>query len=379
MKYLDEEIYCKTATNVTLKANGTTPYTIYQCPIDIDNGTSIFIGNYYSTSGSAKVRIRMNDYISCYKNVAYEALADQDTTNTWLVSYDDEPPVMKYYFEINGVKSDVVYVCRGFRYPNRLKRLEKVNDTTDYFHYSINLQGETLSVYEDTQELYFKPHYPYKSGLDVFVHIPICSYYGNEGRSLTALEASDGSMTFKTMNEDIYNTTFLYRLSCNKDYYGKNITKDTELSFIGVDDGDRITIYKGFGVFDACPAKYYLLWQDRLGGTQCQGFDGTSTFTMEYERNTYTKYNNEKILYNTGMSAPVFKINSGWLNDNVMPFYESIFVSPYLQLIDVENNKIYDVLLKDTEYTEKTFNNQGNQLFNLSLELELNKNQKLVW
>ena len=62
-----------------------------------------------------------------------------------------------------------------------------------------------------------------------------------------------------------------------------------------------------------------------------------------------------------------------------MPFYESIFVSPYLQLIDVENNKIYDVVLKDTEYTEKTFNNQGNQLFNLSLELELNKNQKLVW
>ena len=108
-------------------------------------------------------------------------------------------------------------------------------------------------------------------------------------------------------------------------------------------------------------------------------FDGTSTFSMEYERNTYTKYNGEKYVYNTKVQSPTFRINSGWLKDDVVPFYESILVSPYLHLIDVENNKVYNVIIKDTSFTEKTFNNQGNNLFNLSFELEINKNQQLVW
>ena len=131
MKYLDEDIYCSTASAVTLNKNATTPYTVYQCPLDLDEGTAIFVGNYFSTAANAKVIIRMNDYIKCYNNVGYGALIDQDTTNNWLVSYDDEPPIMKYYFVINGVKSEEIIVCRGFRYPNRLKRLEQVNNSPD--------------------------------------------------------------------------------------------------------------------------------------------------------------------------------------------------------------------------------------------------------
>ena len=378
MKYLDEDIYCTTASVVTLNANATMPYTVYQCPLDLDDGTAIFVGNYFSTAASGKVRIRLNDYIKCYHNVLDEALIDQKTTEKWLVYYDDEPCIMKYYFEINGVRSEEIVVCRGFRYPNRLKQLERVNDSPELMKISMNLQGETLSVGDDKQELFFKPHFPYKSGLDVFVHVNMCSYYGND-RLLKSLEASDGSITFKTMNEEINQCTMLYRLSCNKDFYGKELTKDTTLRFRGEDDGDSITIYDSFGVFDYCPQKYYLVWMDRLGGTQCQGFGGTSTFSMNYTRNTYTTYNGEKLVYNTQVQSPKFKLNSGWLKDEVVPFYESIFVSPYLHLIDVDNNKVYNVILKDTSFTEKSFNNQGKQLFNLSLELEINKNQQLVW
>lgn len=378
MKYLDEDIYCTTTSVVTLNANATMPYTVYECQLDLDDGTAIFVGNYFSTAASGKVRIRLNDYIKCYHNVLDEALIDQKTTDSWLVYSDDEPPIMKYYFEINGVRSEEIVVCRGFRYPNRLKQLERVNDSPEFMKMTMNLQGETLSVGDDKQELFFKPHFPYKSGLDVFVHVNMCSYYGNE-RLLKSLEASDGSTTFKTLNEDINLCTFIYRLSCNKDNYGKELTKDTELTFRGEDDGDSITIYDSFGVFDYCPQKYYLVWMDRLGGTQCQGFGGTSTFSMNYTRNTYTTYNGEKLVYNTQVQSPKFKLNSGWLKDEVVPFYESIFVSPYLHLIDVDNNKVYNVILKDTSFTEKSFNNQGKQLFNLSLELEINKNQQLVW
>ena len=378
MRYLDENIYCSTTSLVSVNKNATTPYTVYQCPLDLDEGTAIFVGNYFSTVANAKVIIRLNDYIKCYHNVGYNALIDQYTTDNGLVSYDDEPPIMKYYFVINGVKSEEIVVCRGFRYPNRLKQLEQVNNSPDKQKMSINLQGETVDIGTDTQDFFFKPHFPYKSGLDVFLHIDLTMYYSND-KYLTSLVSSDGNITFKTMNEDINLCTFIYRLSCNKDNYGKELTKDTTLTFRGTDDGENIVVYDSFGVFDYCPAKYYLVWMDRLGGTQCQGFDGTSTFSMEYERNTYTKYNGEKYVYNTKVQSPTFRINSGWLKDEVVPFYESIYVSPYLHLIDVENNKVYNVIIKDTSFTEKTFNNQGNNLFNLSFELEINKNQQLVW
>ena len=61
------------------------------------------------------------------------------------------------------------------------------------------------------------------------------------------------------------------------------------------------------------------------------------------------------------------------------PYYESIFVSPYLQLYDAKEDRLYDVNIVTQEYTEKTFNNQNKQLFNLQLEVELNKTQQFVY
>ena len=68
-----------------------------------------------------------------------------------------------------------------------------------------------------------------------------------------------------------------------------------------------------------------------------------------------------------------------YISEKLYPFYESIFVSPYLQLYDAKEDKLYDVILVNTEYDEKTFNNQSRNLFNLQLEVELDTTQKIIY
>lgn len=119
---------------------------------------------------------------------------------------------------------------------------------------------------------------------------------------------------------------------------------------------------------DTCPAKYYLQWVDRFGGIQCQPFDGKATPGITYNRENITNFLNEKRLSNIGQQAK-WEINTNWLDEKYYPFYESIFVSPYLKLYDTKNDKSYNVIVTENEYLEKTFDNQRD-LFNLTLNVE---------
>lgn len=123
-----------------------------------------------------------------------------------------------------------------------------------------------------------------------------------------------------------------------------------------------------------CMSKYYLMWQDRYGGYQCQAFDKIDTFTEDYSRENITNYRREQRLANATIT-PKWSIQTGWLNEYYYPFYESIYISPMLLLYDTENNHGYNVNITDTEYTEKTIDNQQKKLFNMKLALQLNKTQ----
>lgn len=123
---------------------------------------------------------------------------------------------------------------------------------------------------------------------------------------------------------------------------------------------------------------YYLQWQDRLGGIQSQHFDKVDIFSNNYNRTTITNYK--------GYKRPVYEevtskwvINSNWINEMYYPNYESIFVSPFLKLYDVKEDKVYDVVITDSNFTEKTFHNQGRQLFNLQLNLEKANKQNIIY
>ena len=125
--------------------------------------------------------------------------------------------------------------------------------------------------------------------------------------------------------------------------------------------------------FDCLP-KYYLMWQDRFGGFQSQPFDKIDTFSEAITSEKITNYRREQRLSNATIT-PKWEIQTGWVDEHFYPYYESIFVSPYLILFDTENNHGYNVLVTDNSYTEKTFENQQRKLFNIKLKLEQNKTQ----
>lgn len=133
-----------------------------------------------------------------------------------------------------------------------------------------------------------------------------------------------------------------------------------------------------FAKIDACPAKYYLQWIDRFGGVQCQPFDGKETKGIDYSNISITNNVRQKrpVSFNNTLK---FEINSKYITDEEMPCYEGLFVSPYIRLLDTKNNKIYDVVNTTNKYIEKTFNNQGKKMFNLTLTLEVNRNENILY
>ena len=72
-------------------------------------------------------------------------------------------------------------------------------------------------------------------------------------------------------------------------------------------------------------------------------------------------------------------MNTDWIKTAYYPIYESLLVSQYVRLLDTKENKVYEVLITDSEYTEKTFKNQQNNLFNITINAELTKTQSILF
>ena len=129
---------------------------------------------------------------------------------------------------------------------------------------------------------------------------------------------------------------------------------------------------------DTCPARYYLQWRDRYGSMQMQPFSKVDTYSEDFTRTEIKNYQDTRRLSNISIQ-PKWTLNTGWLNNIVYPYYESLFVSPWLKLYDVQEDNIYDVIITDNNYTEKTFKNQSRSLFNLQLNLEATDKQNILY
>ena len=128
---------------------------------------------------------------------------------------------------------------------------------------------------------------------------------------------------------------------------------------------------------DRC-SRYFVSWVDRYGGIQIQPFEGTTTFKESIERKTITDYKGYD--KNIGITtSPKWTLNTKWINQKYYPIYEGIFVSPTVQLYDAIEDKLYDVVVEDSDYTEKTFMNQSRNLFNLQLNVVLSKKQNMIF
>lgn len=134
--------------------------------------------------------------------------------------------------------------------------------------------------------------------------------------------------------------------------------------------------YRRVAIIEACKSHYYLLWQDRFGSYQSQPFTGQLEYSEDITNSETLSYTDIR-RKSAAVVQPKWKINSGWLKEDLFPFYESIFVSPVLKLYDTETLTEYDVILKDN-YVEKKYNNDK-RLLNLELKLEATEKQNITY
>ena len=151
-------------------------------------------------------------------------------------------------------------------------------------------------------------------------------------------------------------------------YYSNEDAQYTQPKYIG-----NCPIAK----FDECTARYYLAWNDRFGDIQSQPFNGKVEYSENIDTEEIIDYKMRRRPSNKQVQ-PKWKLNTTWLNPKVYPMYESIFISPYLLLYDTEQDKAWNVIVKDSEYKEKTYKNQKG-LFNLEITVEANTTQNYIF
>ena len=129
---------------------------------------------------------------------------------------------------------------------------------------------------------------------------------------------------------------------------------------------------------DNCPARYYLQWRDRYGSMQMQTFNPTIQYKQDFSRLETKNYRETRKLSNLSIQ-PKWTLNTGFLSDYKYPYYESLLVSPWIKLYDTQEDCVYDVIIKTTDYTEKTYMNQDANLFNLEIEVEQTDKQNILY
>lgn len=368
MKYLNEKI------EVTVPFSQTTEDNVYNYIITLKDNP-IFYGSCFIPKGATSKTFVINNILqeyqfvnSCFVNPASIVNVNNSLYNKVEVSIGDSDTL------IGSAYSDTV--CFVNKYPvykdylgfqTHLKKW--ISDDSwepTYAPFVLRLQG-LQNTKSWKWEPWLVPHYPLKN----------TSNYSIIGCFLD--NAIDGRLTLSCGTSISVNavsgyiTSFAYPLSTF--YSTASDGQDIELSGVITSGLKFVAVC---GVFDGCPAKYYLQWQDRLGSVQSQPFDGTNTVSFDYDTDTIKNSFGEKRVLNNEQTIK-WKINTGWISEKLYPFYESIFVSPYLRLYDSENDISYSVLVTDKTFTEKTFANNSHKLFNLTLNIELNKTQKCLW
>lgn len=129
-------------------------------------------------------------------------------------------------------------------------------------------------------------------------------------------------------------------------------------------------------LLDECPAPYYLQWQDRMGSFQSQPFNGKIKFSETFDKLETINYFEKSKLSGVNTTAK-WKIRTDYIPEDLYPYYESIFISPYLILYDVENDITYEVKVTG-DWTEKYYR-EGRKMINLELDLEEVKKQKFIY
>ena len=398
MKYLNDRITQRIDLGTT-QAKGMYKYEIQVYNLYSSTWISIFVGNYYN-NGTRYYTFDITDICRNRKTTLHTSESSD---------YDKEVNIVEQYRIVvtkdNGqtVTGTPFFVAHIYTYPNLqygydpgLRPDNVFFDISQSTNYSVSVLLQGSSRYRtpesSLQSMYLIPQYPNVNNSQDLSFLDTMTF----GLTLESGSSIEDATIFAVEHGKDYsnqNNWFgQYDMRINMELYthtffgsfGKFIEDvDQDIPNYDIDvyitwrNGSAVKQYRKVAEIKSCKERYYLLWQDRFGSYQSQPFKGK----MEYSEDI----TNEEILSYTGrrrksnvIVQPKWKLNSGWLKEQLFPFYESIYVSPILKLYDTKTQHEYDVILKDTPYVEKKYLNDK-KLLSIELNLEATETQNIIY
>lgn len=370
MIYLDDRIEF-TISLPTDKPAGIYRYNIYTYSAHLQGESLVFSGNFYYDT-TAKHIFDVTDIIRSLDDVVSRTYL----TNTTAYTGRDQQLIAKY--KVKAYLGDVTYdsgwsyIAMCYRYPNYRNTNDFSNGDNVFFDPTSTeglsklrpalqgLTGNTLDLIPryplvDTNNYKFVQSYLFGSRIKSCYLFIYGENYHND-ITINASQSEEGTLISIPIN----------------DYYFIDWSGSHFVSDIYVEDENSSVI----AIFEHCYSRYYLFWQDRFGGFQSQPFNDYISYSENInttETISYTDARKKSFL----SIQPKWKLSSGWIKESVLPLYESIYVSPVIYLYDTQEDKRYEVILKDN-FVEKTYKDEK-KLLSLTLELEAVTAQNIIY
>lgn len=261
-----------------------------------------------------------------------------------------------------------------------IQDFDSITDTTFYYsdiakvitYYGIDC---TYTFYHDVT------HDEREELLNNFRH-----FYGNECADAIEQIILEGelqeSLKIPTRDEDLNDATTKWQTFVNnyipirQDGSGKPIMTISSADPYEIETTMSYKTKTPLAILDKCPAEYYLMWQDRMGGIQSQPLRNKSVYSESMNQTTMTSYQNHKRPINAEIQ-PEWELMTDWIDDEFYDIWESIFTSAYILLYNTKLDKTYRVIISDKTFTQKTNKNQK-QLFKHTIKLQLDKPQNII-
>ena len=353
-----------------------------QTTTEITEAKIYFDGTEYETTIPLEIVNSQGDYDTDYKNIVF-TLENNNSVPVLYINYSNYSITIKYSATLNksieAPLADDIVAYSSDKY--------SFVETDD--NYTLEVEGDleiennfvankylckdiALTFYQNGVATNSR----YLSGNTVSLIIkntPIDDSYFLVQYFDTSNNYREGKVYIKPTNpqsNSYFLTNFYIKLLSNNTFIGK--------FYSGVHKkfGYQTNAATKIGQF-GCPSGYYLIWKDRLCSQQIQPFHKVDTYSEDIEGSEITNYWGKRSLYKVEVQ-PKWKVQTGWISDEAYRCYEGLFVSPYVKLYDADSDIIYDVIIKDRNYTQKTFLNQG-KLFNLEVTLEQSEKQNILY
>lgn len=377
MNYLDDRITIQVDFGTPLPSAGMYRYNVYEYwdLAQVDEDELIFTGNFYYDRNGRYKYIDITDIVRSRKYVpSYTYLSSSDSATVIGAELRKQYKI-RVYLDGSYYNTAWQLVNMVYRYPNVKRGL--TDGSNLFFTGGEDTIRTSLQGYKSDGRLTLCPHYPLKytenyKFTQSFIHSSdvqeiMIEYYQN-------VSQIDDYYTISVGENDVLSSSVFVTLNnlIDWEYYQVNTNYDMTLYLANREEGT----YRIIGYMDACPKRYYLMWQDRFGGYQSQAFNETSVYSETYDVTETQNYKNER-KKSFIQVQPKWKLTSGWIQEELYPYYESIMVSPNVLLYDSQEDVNYPVIVNGN-YTEKTYKNEKKML-NLSLDLEAISKQNIIY